>query len=102
MVFLLLENLQIFQIKCLTNSFLVPIHYSFNFLRQAVQKGPFFNFRVSPYSFFDTLASFQLTLTGTGNNKLCYRYVYLVPVVVWLKLHDCTCMCMSLLKLEHN
>jgi len=37
--------------------------------------------------FLNTFVSFQLTLTGTGNNKSYYRYdVYRVPVVVWLKL----------------
>jgi len=35
---------------------------SFDFLRQTVQKGPFFDFKISPYSFFNVLASFQLTL----------------------------------------
>jgi len=44
---------------------------SFHFLRQAVQKGPFFDFRISPYSIFYALASFQLTVIG--NKKSCYR-----------------------------
>jgi len=34
-----------------------------------IRKGPFFDFEISPYSFFNVLASFQLT--PTGNNKSC-------------------------------
>jgi len=39
-----------------------PVQYimSFKFLRQTVQKGPFLDFRISPYSFFNVLASFSV------------------------------------------
>jgi len=69
MGFLLLEDPKFSQINCLTNTFLQQFLYimCYNFQRQAVQKGPFFDFRISPYSFFNALASFQLTLTD--NNK---------------------------------
>jgi len=45
------------QINCLTNTFLYIVR----------SKWPFFDFRISPYSFFNALASFQLTLTGINN-----------------------------------
>jgi len=52
--------------------YLVPIRYiaSYNFLRQAVQKAPFFDFQISPYSFFKVLASFQLALTGNNKDRV--------------------------------
>jgi len=66
-----LEDLKFSQIKCLTNTYLVPIrvHYEFQLSTSRCSKGPFYDFKISPYSFFNVLASFQLTLTG--NNKSC-------------------------------
>jgi len=49
---------------------LPPIHCEFKLSTSNCIKGPFFDFKISPYSFYNALASFQLTLT---NNKSCYR-----------------------------
>jgi len=47
---------------------------SFNFLRQAVQKGCFSISELSIFVFFNALASFQLTLTGNNKSYFTSRY----------------------------
>jgi len=64
MRFLLLEDRKFSQFNCFTNTFLVPIHCEFPVFMSSCSKGPFFRFQnISPYPFFNALASFQLTIT---------------------------------------
>jgi len=47
-------------------STVVPIHCELQLSPSSCSKGPFFDFKISPHSFFNELASFQLTLTGNN------------------------------------
>jgi len=58
------------QINCRTNTFLVPVHCVFQLSTSSCLTGPIFEFKISPYSLFIALASFQLTLTGNKKNCL--------------------------------
>jgi len=71
-------TLKFSQINCLTNTFLVPVRCEFQLSTSSCLTGPIFDFKISPYSLFNVLASFQLTLTGNKNCLIDMMYGCLV------------------------